>query len=84
MKKAKYLSLQERFEAPSPKLFRRIGRIGLVLAGIGAAILTAPVALPAGLLTLAGYLGTVGAVAKSISSIVVDEEALNSADASGE
>lgn len=77
MKKANDLSLQERLSAPSPKLFRKIGRIGLVLAGIGAAILASPVALPAALVTVAGYLGTAGAVAKAISSIVVDEEQLN-------
>ncbi len=77
MKRANDLSLRERVKAPAPKLFKKIGRIGLVLAGVGAAVLAAPIALPAAVITAAGYVATVGAVAKAVSMVTVDEELLN-------
>jgi hypothetical protein len=57
---------------PTPKFFRTIRNIGIILAGIGGAILTAPVTLPAIVITVAGYLTVAGTVATAISQAVTE------------
>lgn len=66
------LTAMERIKLPTPKFFKILRRIGMVIGGIGAAIIAAPVALPAALTAAAGYLITVGAVAASVSTLTVD------------
>lgn len=66
--------LMMRLASPTPRFFRRIRDAGLMLTGISGAVLTAPVALPAGLLTAAGYLALAGAVAGALSQTAVKDE----------
>jgi hypothetical protein len=61
------MTLQQRVKAPTPKFFRDVRNAGLVLAAISASILTAPVALPAVLVKVAGYLAVAGSVASAVS-----------------
>ena len=68
----KALSIQERLNAPTPSFFRKIRNIGLTLGAIGAALLAAPVTLPAAVLTVAGYLMTAGLVASAVSLTAVE------------
>ena len=50
----------KRMQAPTPKLFRILRTIGIALAAVGCTLLTAPVALPAAVLTIAGYVSAAG------------------------
>lgn len=59
----------ERVKAPTPKFFRVLRNIGLIMAGIGSVLLTAPVSLPATLVTIGGYMVTAGGVATVVSQI---------------
>jgi len=77
MKKANQMNLGERLVAPKPKFFRIMRNIGLTLAAVSGAILAAPVALPAALVTAAGYVAVAGSVATAISQAAVDDEALS-------
>ena len=61
--------IKTRWKQPTPPLFQKLGQLGLILAGIGGAILTAPLALPLVLTNLAVYLYTAGTVMASISQI---------------
>lgn len=63
----------ERLQQPTPRFFRRIRNAGLILTGISGAVLTAPVALPAALITAAGYLALAGAVAGALSQTAVKD-----------
>lgn len=63
-----------RMQAPTPKFFRKLRNIGLILAGISGAIITAPVSLPALVIKVAGYLAVAGAVATTVSQAVVEGE----------
>ena len=56
-----------RAKAPTPKFFRVLRNIGLTMAGVGTVLLTAPVALPAAVVTVGGYLVTAGGVATAVS-----------------
>jgi hypothetical protein len=68
------LNLVERIQAPTPKWFKKLRAIGLALAAIGGAIVAAPVALPAGLVSVAGYLGLAGGVITAVSQTAVSTE----------
>ncbi len=53
--------------AKTPKFFRMVRNIGIVCGVLGAAIATAPVSLPAGLVAAGGYLAWIGGTAATVS-----------------
>jgi hypothetical protein len=65
------LSLTQRAIAETPKFFTRLRNIGMALAGISAALLASPVALPAIITTIASYLGVAATVASAVSQVAV-------------
>ena len=68
-------NIVNRATAPTPKFFKVLRNIGLTLAAIGGAILTAPVVLPAVILTVGGYLAVAGGVLSAVSQLTVDDHA---------
>lgn len=65
------LSIIGRANAETPGFFIKLRNISLALAAISAALLASPVALPAIVVTIAGYLSVAGAVAGAVSQITV-------------
>ena len=70
------MNVVQRFNAPTPKFFKRLRDVALILGALGGAVLTATVSLPLIVLTIAGYLVTVGVVAGGVSQTAVDEQQL--------
>ena len=70
----KGMNLVERLVAPTSKFFRVIRNVGLCLAAAGGAIIAAPVSLPMGIVTIAGYLAVVGSVMTAIAQATVEGE----------
>jgi hypothetical protein len=70
------MNIIERLKAPTPKFFKVLRTIGLALAAASATIIAAPIALPAAIITIAGYVGVAGTVATVVSQAAVpkDEE----------
>jgi hypothetical protein len=69
------MKLAERYKQPTPKFFKTLRNIGIALAAVGGAIIAAPVALPAIVITVAGYLAVAGTVATAVSqAVVIDDE----------
>ena len=66
------MKLQERYTKRTPSFFRRLRNIGIALAAASGAILAAPIALPAAMISIAGYLAVAGTVATAVSQAVVD------------
>jgi hypothetical protein len=64
-------SVINRMQKPTPKFFKKLRNIALTLAAAGAAIASAPVALPAVLVKVAGYLVVAGSVAGAVSQATV-------------
>lgn len=64
----------ERINAPTPKWFKRVRTIGLMLTAVSVALLTAPISLPAAVVTVAGYIATAGSVAVAVSQTAVNSE----------
>lgn len=69
------MNVVERVKAPTPKFFKVLRTIGLVLATASVAVLTAPVALPAAALTVAGYIVVAGTVVSAVSQTAVEDSA---------
>jgi hypothetical protein len=65
------MSIVERLLSPTPTFFQKLRNIGLVLAAVSAAIVATPVALPAIVTTVAGYLAVAGTVLGAVSQITV-------------
>lgn len=61
------LNLIDRVSAPTPKWFKIIRNIGITLTAVGGAILAAPIALPATIVTVAGYVVLGGTIASAIA-----------------
>ena len=68
------LSLVQRVLAPTPSFFKKIRTIGLVMGVVGAALLASPVALPALVASIGGYLVLGGSVITSVAQTAVKGE----------
>ena len=68
------LNLVERVKAPTPKWFKIVRAIGITLTAVGGAILTAPVAIPATIVTVAGYLALGGTIATAVAQTAIQAE----------
>ena len=64
----------ERAMSPTPSFFRKLRNIGLVLAAISGALLTAPVSLPTAVVTVAGYLAVASSVVSAVSQTAMEGE----------
>jgi ABC-type xylose transport system permease subunit len=64
--------LMKRWKAKTPNFWKKVQKIGLAVGAIGGAILTAPISLPAAVITTAGYLVTAGAVTAAVSQLTVE------------
>lgn len=67
------MNVIDRAKAPTPKFFKVLRGIGLVLASVGAAVITAPISMPVVVVSVAGYLTVVGGVITAISQITVED-----------
>ncbi|QIG88515.1 hypothetical protein G6R40_02500 [Chryseobacterium sp. POL2] len=68
------LNLVSRIKEPTPKWFKIIRSAGLVLSAVGGVLVAAPVALPATLITVGGYLLLGGTLATAISQTAINSE----------
>ena len=73
------MNLLDRAKAPTPKFFRILRTVGLTLLAISGSVLAAPVALPAAVVSVAGYLAVAGGVISAVSQVTVDDEMLRDA-----
>ena len=64
----------KRMQKPTPGFFKKVRNAGLTLAAIGASIIAAPVALPAILVKVAGYIAVAGTVASTVSQTAVKND----------
>lgn len=71
------MKIIERAQAPTPKFFKLLRTIGIALLAVSGVLLTAPVALPAAVMTVAGYTAVAGGVLSAVSQITVEDTAKN-------
>ncbi|MBL0146062.1 MAG: hypothetical protein IPP48_10080 [Chitinophagaceae bacterium] len=68
------MKIIQRIQSPTPSFFKKLRNAGLTLAAISTAIVAAPVALPALLVKVAGYLAVAGGVASAVSQSTTSTE----------
>ena len=68
------MTIIKRMRAPTPKFFRVLRTVGIALAAGGGALLAAPAALPALVITIAGYVSVAGTVITAVSQAAVESE----------
>ncbi len=61
-------TIVNRVKAPTPCWFKKLRNIGIA---VGAVLLSAPVALPAGVVTVAGYMAVAGGIMGAVSQTAV-------------
>ena len=72
--KNRNMNVVERALAPTPKWFKILRTVGIALATIGGTIIAAPVVLPVGLVSAAGYLVLGGSIISVVSQTAVKSE----------
>ena len=68
------MNIVKRIQAPTPKFFKVLRTIGLVLAAVGGTILAAPVALPTVIISVGGYIAVAGGVISAVSQLTTTDE----------
>jgi ABC-type xylose transport system permease subunit len=68
------MTITQRMKKPTPRFFKKVRNIGLALAAASTALFAAPVALPALVVKLAGYLAVAGGVATAVSQATTGKE----------
>lgn len=69
------MNIVQRVKSPTPGFFKKIRTVGLILATVSAAVLTAPAALPLAVVNFAGYLTVASGVASAISQLATADNA---------
>lgn len=67
-------TIEKRLTSKTPRFFKKLRTTGLVLAGVGGVIVTAPVALPAALLAAGGYLTVAGGIVTFLSQLTIKRD----------
>jgi uncharacterized membrane protein HdeD (DUF308 family) len=67
------MNILERFKAPTPKFWKKVQKVGLVLTGLGTFIITAPISLPVTVVTIGGYAAFGGGLIATLSQLTVKD-----------
>lgn len=65
-----------RASAPTPAFFQGVKRVGLLIAAVGLAVLTAPGEVPNVVMAFATHAVTAGTILVSLAQLTVDEQKL--------
>ena len=66
--------LKGRWKSRTPRFWKKVQRVAIVLSTATAMIVAAPIALPAAVITVAGYVVTAGTVAATLSQLTVEDK----------
>ena len=72
--KGLFKTLAERSKADTPPFFKKLKLVGLTLAAVGGILVASPIALPAAIVAVGGYLIVAGSVATAVSQVTVKDE----------
>lgn len=68
------LTIKERWKSPTPKFWKKVQKLGLALTAVGTFIATAPVSLPAVLVTAGSYAAFGGGLIAAMSQLTVEDK----------
>jgi hypothetical protein len=64
-------TLRKRWNAETPTFWKKVQRVAIAAGAVAGIILTAPVSLPAVVVTVAGYVAVAGTVAMIVAVLLV-------------
>lgn len=67
-------NLRERWNAKTPKFWKRVQRWAIISGAVAGVIIAAPVALPAALITTATYVAAISATIATTSQLTVEDK----------
>jgi hypothetical protein len=67
------MEIIKRLKEPTPLFWKRVQMIGIIIGSIGTALLGAPVTLPTLVITISGYLTTIGIVISTLCQFTSTE-----------
>jgi uncharacterized membrane protein HdeD (DUF308 family) len=68
------MNIIKRAQAPTPKFFKVLRNIGLVLVAVSGSIFASPIALPIIVTSVAGYLAVAGGVISAVSQLTIEDD----------
>jgi len=68
--------LKKRWNAKTPKFWKKVQKIAIIAGTVAGVIIAAPVALPTAVVTVATYVVTAGTVAATLSQLTVEDTEL--------
>jgi len=68
------MEVVKRLKAPTPKFFKKVRNLGLVLTAIGTGIIGAPIVLPVAIASIGGYLVLGGTIAAGVAQLTKEDK----------
>jgi hypothetical protein len=68
------MNIINRAQAPTPKFFKKVRNIGLILAAISGTLIASPVALPVVVIKIASYVAVAASVASAVSQVTTEDD----------
>lgn len=65
--------LKERWNSKTPTFWKKVQKIGVACGIVGAALVSAPIALPAAVVSVSGYLIVAGSLTAALSQLTKDD-----------
>jgi hypothetical protein len=66
-------NIKKRWNAPTPKFWKKVQNIAIAAGAVAGVIIAAPIALPAAVVTAATYVVTAGTVAATLAQLTVED-----------
>lgn len=66
--------LKERWNSKTPKFWKKVQKIGVACGIVGAALVSAPIALPAAIVYVSGYLIVAGSLTAALSQLTKEDK----------
>ena len=70
----KKMTIRERWKSRTPRFWKKIQRVSIIIGAISGAILTAPISLPASLIATAGYLAVASTSIAGMSQLTKSDK----------
>jgi len=74
------MNVIQRAKAPTPKFFKILRNTGLVLLAVGGSVITAPIALPVAVVSIAGYVTVAGSILSAVSQLTTSANSSSNAN----
>jgi len=68
------MEIVKRLKSPTPKFFKKVRNLGLVLTAIGTGIIGAPVVLPVAIASIGGYFVLGGTIAAGVAQLTKEDK----------